>query len=74
MGIATKVNGAAPPEVPLSEIDLGTWDFWEQDDDFRDGAFATLRREQPVSFWEVPKDEEYAADYDAGAADRKSVV
>ena len=42
MGIATKVNGVAPPDVPLSEIDLGTWDFWGQDDDFRDGAFATL--------------------------------
>jgi cytochrome P450 len=38
-----------PPEVPLSEINLGSWDFWAQDDDLRDGAFATLRREAPVS-------------------------
>ena len=45
MGIATRVNGAAPPFVPLKEIDLASWDFWAQDDDFRDGAFATLRRE-----------------------------
>ncbi|HEV7422030.1 MAG TPA: cytochrome P450 [Mycobacterium sp.] len=49
MGISTRVNGAMPPEVPLSEINLGSWDFWAQDDDLRDGAFATLRREAPVS-------------------------
>jgi len=63
MGIATRVNGAPPLDVPLSEIDLGTWEFWEQDDDFRDGAFATLRREKPISFWEIPKQ----PDFDAGA-------
>ncbi len=51
MGIATRANGAAPPNVPLSEIDLSSWEFWEQDDDFRDGAFATLRREAPIAFW-----------------------
>ncbi|HUO36980.1 MAG TPA: cytochrome P450 [Mycobacterium sp.] len=51
MGIATRVNGAPPQDVPLSEIDLSSWDFWAQDDDFRDGAFATLRREAPISFW-----------------------
>ncbi|MBV8929295.1 MAG: cytochrome P450 [Mycobacteriaceae bacterium] len=50
MGIATRVNGAAPPDVPLEDIDLGSWDFWAQDDDVRDGAFATLRREAPISF------------------------
>jgi cytochrome P450 len=49
VGISTRVNGAMPPEVPLSEINLGSWDFWAQDDDLRDGAFATLRREAPVS-------------------------
>ena len=52
MGIATRVNGAAPPEVPLADIDVGTWDFWTLDDDLRDGAFATLRREAPISFWQ----------------------
>jgi cytochrome P450 len=36
--------------VPRSEIDLGSWRFWRRDDEFRDGAFATLRREEPVSF------------------------
>jgi methyl-branched lipid omega-hydroxylase len=67
MGVTTSVttrsNGALPRDVPLSEIDLGTWDFWGQDDDFRDGAFATLRREMPISFWEIPTQ----PDYDAGA-------
>ncbi|OBH92509.1 cytochrome P450 [Mycobacterium sp. E2733] len=50
-GIATRTNGAPPPEVPLSEIHLDSLDFWGLDDDFRDGAFATLRREAPLSFW-----------------------
>lgn len=53
VGIATRTNGAAPPEVALSEIDLGRWDFWSGDDDYRDGAFATLRREAPVKFFEA---------------------
>ncbi|KAA0081962.1 cytochrome P450 [Mycolicibacterium sp. P9-64] len=50
MGISTRVNGAVPPDVPRSEIDMGEWEFWAQDDDLRDGAFATLRREDPVSW------------------------
>jgi methyl-branched lipid omega-hydroxylase len=54
MSIATRVNGVAPPEVPVSDIDLGSWEFWLQDDDVRDGAFATLRREAPISFWGEP--------------------
>lgn len=54
MGIATRMNGMAPPNVPLADIDLGTLEFWGLDDDIRDGAFATLRREAPVSFHEVP--------------------
>jgi cytochrome P450 len=49
MGTSTRANGAAPPDVPLSDINLGSWDFWARDDEFRDGAFATLRREAPVS-------------------------
>ena len=52
VGIATRVNGTSPPDVPLSDIDLGTWNFWVLDDDLRDGAFATLRREAPISFHE----------------------
>ena len=42
----------------MSDVDLGTWNFWAQDDDFRDGAFATLRREKPISFWEIPEQDE----------------
>ncbi len=53
MGILTRTNGAPPPDVPLSDIDLGAWKFWGRDDDFRDGAFATLRREAPIRFFAV---------------------
>ncbi|HXO52322.1 MAG TPA: hypothetical protein VN888_15140, partial [Mycobacterium sp.] len=38
MGIATRVNGAAPPDIPLAEINLGSWDFWGLDDDVRDAT------------------------------------
>jgi cytochrome P450 len=54
-GIARRENGTPPPDVPLADIDLGSLDFWALDDDLRDGAFATLRRESPVTFFEVPK-------------------
>jgi cytochrome P450 len=50
-GIATRVNGAPPPEIPLADIHLESLEFWGGDDDYRDGAFATLRREAPISFW-----------------------
>jgi cytochrome P450 len=53
VGIATKANGQAPPEIPLSDIELGAWRFWARDDDFRDGAFTTLRREAPIKFFEA---------------------
>lgn len=51
MGIATRVNGQPPPDIALSDIDLGTLEFWAQPDDVRDGAFATLRREAPIKFF-----------------------
>ena len=50
-GIATRVNGAGPAEVPLADIHLDSLEFWGLDDDYREGAFATLRREAPISFW-----------------------
>jgi len=50
-GIATRVNGAPPPEIPLADHHLESLEFWGRDDDYRDGAFATLRREAPISFW-----------------------
>jgi methyl-branched lipid omega-hydroxylase len=52
--IAQRENGTPPPEVPLSEIDLGSLKFWGWDDDRRDGAFVTLRREAPIKFFEAP--------------------
>ncbi|MBW0016640.1 MAG: cytochrome P450 [Mycobacterium sp.] len=51
MGLATRVNGVAPPELALADFDLGSLDFWGLDDDIRDAAFAALRREAPISFW-----------------------
>ncbi len=53
-GIAPRKNGAPPPHVPLSAVDLSTIDFWDQDDDMRDGCFAALRREAPISFSDSP--------------------
>jgi methyl-branched lipid omega-hydroxylase len=50
-GIATRQNGAPPPDIPLADIHLESFDFWGLDDDIRDGVFATLRRETPISFW-----------------------
>lgn len=53
--IPPRRNGAPPPDVPLADIDLGSLAFWEWDDDRRDGAFATLRRESPITFFGVPE-------------------
>ncbi|MGN6334795.1 cytochrome P450 [Mycobacterium sp.] len=50
-GLAPRTNGTPPPEIPLADVHLDSLDFWELDDDVRDGAFATLRREAPISFW-----------------------
>jgi methyl-branched lipid omega-hydroxylase len=50
-GVATRANGAPPPEVPLADIHLESLEFWGLGDDYREGAFATLRRETPISFW-----------------------
>ena len=52
-GIARRENGIPPPDVPLTDVDLASLEFWERDDDVRDGAFATLRRESPITFFEV---------------------
>ncbi len=59
----TYVNGQPPPEVPLSDIDMGTMEFWARNDAFRDGAFATLRREAPITFF---REVEYDG-FEAGA-------
>jgi cytochrome P450 len=49
--IAIRTNGRRPPDVPLADVDLGSWDFWRLPDDVCDGAFATLRREAPIAFF-----------------------
>jgi methyl-branched lipid omega-hydroxylase len=54
-GITQRENGTPPPEVPLSDIDLGSLEFWSWDDDRRDGAFVTLRREAPITFFDAPR-------------------
>src|SRR6202158_2146218 len=48
------MNGALPPEVGLTAFALGSDDFWSLDDATREGAFATLRREAPISFHREP--------------------
>jgi len=53
-GITPRENGAPPPDVPLADVNLGRRGFWSWDDDLRDGAFATLRREAPIKFFDVP--------------------
>ncbi len=62
-GIAPRKNGAPPPDVALTDVNIGTLEFWEWDDDARDGAFATLRRESPITFFEAPE----LAGFPAGA-------
>jgi cytochrome P450 len=37
--------------MALEDINLGTFEFWGMDDALRDGAFATLRREAPIKFF-----------------------
>lgn len=32
------------------QVDLGSWQFWREDDDVRDAAFAALRRDDPISY------------------------
>jgi cytochrome P450 len=54
VGIERRENGVPPPDVPLADIDLASLEFWGLDDDIRDGAFATLRRDSPITFFEVP--------------------
>jgi hypothetical protein len=51
MHIAPRINGQERPHVQLSDIDLGSYDFWGRDDEFRHGAFATLRQKAPISYF-----------------------
>jgi cytochrome P450 len=53
MPVATRTNGQQPPQVDISDIDLGSYDFWGRDEDFRHGAFVTLRREAPIAYFQA---------------------
>lgn len=56
-GLKPRVNGAPPPEIAMADIDLGSLEFWGRGD----GAFATLRREAPISFWPAVEFEGFEA-------------
>ena len=64
--IARRENGVPPPDVPLADIDLASLEFWERDDDIRDRAFATLRRESPITRFEVAEFPGFPAFVNAG--------
>ncbi len=38
----------------VDEIDLSDFDFWTQPPEVIEGAFATLRAERPIAFFEEP--------------------
>ncbi len=40
--------------MQVDDIDLSDFDFWTQPPDLIEGAFATLRRERPIAFFEEP--------------------
>ncbi len=47
--------GAEPSAIELSAIDLGDASFWDRPWAEREAAFAVLRRERPVAFFEEPE-------------------
>jgi methyl-branched lipid omega-hydroxylase len=53
MPVATRTNGQQPPQVDISDIDLGSYEFWKRDEDFRHGAFVTLRRHAPIAYFQA---------------------
>src|SRR5262249_54871120 len=47
-------HGTAHPYSSPAFAVPGTFEFWDRDDDLRDCAFATLRREAPISYFPTP--------------------
>ncbi len=47
-----------PPNVPVDEINLSDPEFWLRERPYRDGAFAALRRERPMAFFDEWKYED----------------
>jgi hypothetical protein len=43
------------PVVPLDEVDLSSFQFWTESEEYREAAFKTLRDEDPVRFFEAFK-------------------
>jgi cytochrome P450 len=43
------------PVVPLDEVDLSSFEFWTESEQYREAAFKTLRDEDPVRFFDAPK-------------------
>jgi cytochrome P450 len=43
------------PVVPLDEVDLSSFEFWTESEEYREAAFKTLRDEDPVRFFDAPK-------------------
>ena len=41
-----------PADVALGSFDLSAPEFWNMSREYREGAFKTLRDQQPMSFWE----------------------
>ena len=41
--------------LTLDEIDLSDFEFWSRPLEEREGAFLTLREEDPIRFFEEPK-------------------
>ncbi|WP_421840112.1 cytochrome P450 [Mycobacterium sp.] len=73
-GLAIRKNGAVPPEVSLADIDVGSLGFWQLHESYRDGAFATLRREAPISFWPAIELPGFTADNGHWALTRRDDV
>ncbi|MGC9155333.1 MAG: cytochrome P450 [Ferrimicrobium sp.] len=42
-------------QLPLEEIDLSDFDFWQREYRVREGAFRTLRQERPVAEFSIPE-------------------
>jgi methyl-branched lipid omega-hydroxylase len=43
-----------PLNVPLADIDLSSFEFWVAPEEYREGAFRTLRTQEPVKWFDAP--------------------
>jgi methyl-branched lipid omega-hydroxylase len=54
------------PTVSLADIDLSAVEFWERPWSERDAAFATLRKENPIAFYDDPVFENPSIEFPVG--------